>query len=312
MFHEPERDIAALPGVGTAIYRRVAALTDVAVVPAAPASDALAAAGIDTSGVVRIPHGVRPLPTPSAHEVERVRMRYGLRGRVVLALGLAHPDEGADVLAAAAAGVLTALHDVTIAIAGEPSARRGLLRVLGPFDESRVAGLRRSTAWAGDRVRFCGPVADDDLPGVLGAAGVMVLPYRGITRNGIAHLCVAGAVPTVASRLRGLEATLGAGAMYVPPGQPDALAAALREVLGDPDRRARQQAAMLVRRAAWSPGAVADQIVAAAIGDRASARAVRSAAARTRPVAGASGQAPRPPSARGRPPTPSGRTSRSP
>src|SRR5206468_8910564 len=104
-------------------------------------------------------------------------------------------------------------------------------------------------------------VAEDDVPGLLAAATVMVLPYRRITQSGIAHLCVAGTVPAVASRLPGLEATLGEGAVYVPPDDPGALAAALREVLGDDGRRARQRAALAERRAAWSPDAVAGRAV---------------------------------------------------
>jgi glycosyltransferase involved in cell wall biosynthesis len=280
VFHEPERDLAALPVVGAAVYRRIAARTDVPVVLAAPALAALGAAGIDTRAATSVPHGVPALPVASAREVERVRLRYGLRGRVVLALGFVHPDKGADVLAAAAPALLPAVTDATIAIAGAPRARRGLFRVFGRADARHLADLRAATAWAGERIRFCGFVADDDLPGVLAAATAMVLPYRRITQSGIAHLCVAGAVPAVASRLPGLEATLGEGAVYVPPGDPTALAGALRDVLGDDALRVRQRAALVERREAWAPGAVADRILEVALGDGPPADGVRPAAVR--------------------------------
>ena len=269
VFHEPARDIAALPGLGAAIYRRIGALTDVPVVLAGPARDALEAAGIDTRLAVSVPHGVPALAIPSACDVERVRARYGLRGRLVLSLGFVHPDKGADVLAGAAPVLLPAVPDATIVIAGAPRARRGLFRVFGRADVRHLAALRAGTAWSGDRIRFCGYVADDDVAGLLAAATVMVLPYRRITQSGIAHLCVAGAVPAVASRLPGLRATLGEGAVYVPPDEPDALAAALRDVLDDDAGRARQRAALVERREAWSPGAVADRIVEVALGRRA-------------------------------------------
>jgi len=123
-------------------------------------------------------------------------------------------------------------------------------------------------------------VADDDLPAVLAAAAVMVLPYRRITQSGIAHLCVAGTVPAVASRLDGLIATLGEGALYVPPGDPEALAKTLRRVLGDAGLRARQQAALAERRDAWSPGAVADRIVEIALGRPARSDGLTTAAVR--------------------------------
>ena len=266
VFHEPERDLAALPVLGRAVYRRLAALSDVPVVLAEPAGTALVAAGVEAERIVAIPHGVPSLPDVTAADVERVRRRYGLRGQVLLALGFVHPDKGADVLAGAAPAVLPAAADVTLAIAGAPRRRRGAFRLFGRADARHLAELRAATAWAGDRIRFCGFVPDDDQPALLAAATAMVLPYRRITQSGIAHLCVAGAVPAVASQLPGLQATLGDGARYVPPGDAPALAAALRQVLADEPGRARQRAALVERRATWRPAAVADRILELTLG----------------------------------------------
>jgi glycosyltransferase involved in cell wall biosynthesis len=280
VFHEPQRDAAALPGVAAAIYRRVASFTDTPIVLAEPAREGLEAAGIDARAAVAVPLGVPALPPVSVFDVERVRVRYGLRGRIVLALGFVHPDKGADVLAGAAPVLLPQVDDATIVIAGEPRQRHGLFRVFGRADARHLDALREATAWAGDRIRFCGFVADEDLPAVLAAATAMVLPYRRITQSGIAQLCVAGTVPAVASRLPGLEATLGDGAVYVPPDDPDALAAALRRVLGDRVLRARQRAALAERRTAWSPLIVADRILEVALGDGAARSPLRPAASR--------------------------------
>lgn len=273
VFHEPERELAALPGLGRAIYRRVAAATDAPVIHAEPARDALAALGVGSA--TAIPHGVPLLPSPSVADVERARLRYGLRGRVVLALGFIHPDKGADVLCAAAPALLDALPDATIAIAGEPRERRAAFRAFGRADARHLAQLRAAAAFAGERIRFPGFIADDDLPAVLAAASAMALPYRRITQSGIAHLCVSAAVPAVASSIRGLVATLGDGAAYVPPGDPDALAAALIEVLEDPEVRADQREELLERRAAWAPAAVAERIGELALGGRGGATVSR-------------------------------------
>jgi glycosyltransferase involved in cell wall biosynthesis len=260
-FHEPHRELAALPVLGRTIYRRIAALTDVAVVYGEPARRALEQAAIGAGRVAEIPHGVPLLPAATTAEIDALRTRERLSERVVLALGFIHPDKGADVLAEAARMVLGTLDDVTFVIAGQPRARRGAFRAFGRADARHLAGLRSQTAWAGDRVRFPGFVGDEDLPALLGAATVMALPYRRITQSGIAHLCVAGAVPAVASRLAGLESTLGDGAVYVPPGEPAPLAAALMAVLEDGRSRERQGAVLAARREAWKPAAVAERIV---------------------------------------------------
>ena len=260
-FHEPQRELAALPGAGRAIYRRVAALTDVAVAYGAPARRSLAAAAIGTVRVAEIPHGVPLLPPAGAAEIDALRARYGLSGRVVLLLGFVHPDKGADVLVEASRRVLADLDDVTVVIAGEPRVRSGAFRWFGRVDARHLGELRSAASFAGDRIRFPGFVADADLPALLGAATVMALPYRRITQSGIAHLCVAGTVPAVASRLDGLESTLGGGALYVPPDQPAPLAAALLTLLEDDGRQVSQRAALADRRDAWAPAAVAGRIV---------------------------------------------------
>ncbi len=266
-FHEPEREFAALPVLGRAIYRRIAALTVVPVAYGRPAHDALVAAGIGGGGVALIPHGVPLLPAATDAGIDRVRARYGITGPFVLALGFIHPDKGGDVLVEAARMLLPAHPDVTLVIAGEPRQRSGVFRAFGRVDVRHLAQLREAAAWAGDRVRFPGFIADEDLPDVLAAATVMALPYRQITQSGIAHLCVAGTVPAVASRLDGLEATLGEGAVYVPAGEPAPLEAALGAVLDDDEGRSAQRASLAVQRDRWTPAAVADRIVEVALGE---------------------------------------------
>ena len=205
-FHEPRARARGAAGAGPRhLPARRGADRRARRATARPAHDALLAAGIGDGGVTSIPHGVPLLRAAAAED----RARAGAvrpAGRVVLALGFIHPDKGADVLAEAARALLPAHPDVTLVIAGEPRARRGALPPVRARRRAPPGRLREAAAWAGDRVRFPGFVADDDLPDVLAAATVMALPYRRITQSGIAHLCVAGTVPAVASRLDGLEA----------------------------------------------------------------------------------------------------------
>lgn len=265
-FHEPQREQTALPLLGRAIYRRIAALTDVPIAYGEAGRAALLDAGIVSGGVSSIPLGVPQLAPPSAAGIEAVRARYGLTGRLVLMLGFIHPDKGADVLIGAARPLLQTHPDVTVVIAGEPRVRRGLFRAFGRVDARHLAELQSAAAWAGNRIRFPGFIDDIDLSNLLAAASVMVLPYRRITQSSIATLCVAGAVPTVASRLDGLMTTLDDGAVYVPPGDALPLAAALAAVLDDDDGRAIQRRALEARRDAWTPAAIADRIVEVTFG----------------------------------------------
>jgi glycosyltransferase involved in cell wall biosynthesis len=225
----------------------------------------LLAAGVGGGSVTVIPHGAPLLRSATPEGIEHLRARYGLTGRMVLALGFIHPDKGSDVLVDAARTLLPANPDVTLVIAGEPRVRRGVFRVFGRVDARHLEQLRAAAGWAGARVVFPGFVADEDLADLLAAATVMALPYRRITQSGIAHLCVAGSVPAVASRLDGLEATLGDGAVYVPAGDAAALAAALVAVLDDDDGREAQRDRLAERRDLWTPAAVADRIVAVAL-----------------------------------------------
>jgi glycosyltransferase involved in cell wall biosynthesis len=146
-----------------------------------------------------------------------VRGELGAHGRsLVLAVGRLHPQKGLDVLLQA----VPALGDVVVAIAGDGPLRQEL--------SDRAAGLP---------VRLLG--RRDDLADLYAAADVVVLPSRWEGRPLTAMEVLRAGRPLVASAVGGVPALVGHGARLVAPGDPKALAAAVRELLGDPEAAAR-------------------------------------------------------------------------
>ena len=121
----------------------------------------------------------------------------------------------------------------------------------GPLDQD----LRRQAAAAGVAVRFLGPRRD--VPALLAAADVMVVPSIWEGQPLIVQETLRAGRPLVATRVGGIaELTGDDGAVLVPPGDPGALAAAVSRLLDDPEAAARLAAAALAR-AALLPGEAA-------------------------------------------------------
>ena len=98
----------------------------------------------------------------------------------------------------------------------------------GPLAES----LAERAAPLGPEVRFLGP--RPDVPVLLAAADVFVLPSRWEGQPLILQEALAAGCPIVASRAGGIPDLTGEdAALLVPPGDVDALAAAIRRVLTD-------------------------------------------------------------------------------
>jgi len=100
------------------------------------------------------------------------------------------------------------------------------------------------------RVRMLGAVPHDDLPPYHAAADVFVGPALGRESFGIVLVeAMAAGLPVVASDIDGWREVVrdGVDAILVPPGDPAALAEAVRSVLGDPALAARLAAAGRVR-----------------------------------------------------------------
>jgi len=101
---------------------------------------------------------------------------------------------------------------------------------------------RAQTQGIGDRVYFCGQLpAGDAVRTQLDQADVFVLPSRqeGLPRAMVEAM--ARALPCVGTTVGGIPELLPAEST-VPPNDPSALAAKIREVLADPERLARMSA----------------------------------------------------------------------
>jgi glycosyltransferase involved in cell wall biosynthesis len=184
------------------------------------------------------------LPTDRVHVVEPgvdiADVAPGTsRGGELLCVGAVTPVKGYDVLVAALAGVQDrAWHCVCV----------GSLD-LDPGFVGRIRGQAEETGIV-DRVRFVGPHTGTDLERAYAEADLLVLASRVETYGMVVTEALAHGLPVVATNVGGVPEVLGRApdgsrpGLLVRPGDPLALAAALRCWLDDPDRRE------LLRRAA--------------------------------------------------------------
>jgi glycosyltransferase involved in cell wall biosynthesis len=127
-------------------------------------------------------------------------------------------------------------------------------------DPAFAERLRRRAVDRGlaDRVSFPGPLSEADLAHSYGAADLLVLASRAETYGMVVTEALAHGLPVVATEVGGVPEALGHGAdgdrpgLLVPPGDPAALAAALRAWLGDAALRRYLRRAAGERRASLS------------------------------------------------------------
>jgi glycosyltransferase involved in cell wall biosynthesis len=121
-----------------------------------------------------------------------------------------------------------------------------------------------------DRVHFAGPRTGGALDSAYAAADLLVLASHGETYGMVVTEALARGVPVLATDVGGVPEALGHGGLLVPPGDPEALGAALRLWLEDGDLRARLRRAARERRETllgWehTAAAVADVLMPAAM-----------------------------------------------
>ena len=161
-------------------------------------------------------------PLPSANEA---RHALGLppQRRVALFLGMIRPYKGVDLLLEAVARQ-PADSDWLLVVAGEPWG--GLGEALG--EQTRRLGIE-------DRVRLkLGWVSEPEVPTLLAAADLVVLPYRSGSQSAVAPLALGAGVPVVSTAVGGLPEVVrhGIDGWLVAPGS----VAELADAFGELDR----------------------------------------------------------------------------
>jgi glycosyltransferase involved in cell wall biosynthesis len=176
-------------------------------------------AGVLRERIHVIPHGAFthllevPDPAPLPAELAAVERP------VVLLFGLMRPYKGIEVALEAWRGI----DDAELWVVGMPRMDTAPLK-----------------AAAGPNVRFVERFVEDrEIAAFMQRADLVLLPYREIDQSGVLFTALAFGRPLVLSAVGGFPEVADAGAArLVPPGDPVALRAAVRDLLDDPGARA--------------------------------------------------------------------------
>jgi glycosyltransferase involved in cell wall biosynthesis len=165
-------------------------------------------------------------------------------GRQLLCVGAVTPIKGTDVLVDA------------LALAGDLPVRCVWVGSLSrDRDYARAVRGRLSGGGLADRMCLAGPRTGEELAAAYAAADVLVLPSRAESYGMVVTEALARGLPVIAADVGGVAEALGFGAdgsrpgLLVPPDQPPALAAALRNWTSDAELRRTLRRAARERRA---------------------------------------------------------------
>ncbi len=229
--------------------RRLAQAMDALVVHTRRGAELLAQrTGVDPERVHVIPHGAFTHLAAQADEAPLPPELAAVEGPVVLCLGVVRPYKGVEVLLDAFRALDA---DAELWVVGRP---------LGvSIDDLRA---RAGSA----RVRFVSRyVADRELPALLRRADVLALPHLNVDVSGVLFAGLAFGKAMVLSDVGGfgeLGREHGIGRL-VPPGDPDALGAAIGELLARPrPREALERAAAAAAAGPFSWDRIAQQTLA--------------------------------------------------
>jgi L-malate glycosyltransferase len=210
--------------------------------------DALVGSGVPASRIQVVPSGIDLAPFQAPFDRPAVRRRLGLADGELLILNVAAlaPHKSQTDLLRAAASARARRSDLRFWIAGEGPLRAEL--------EAEHRALK-----LGDTVRFLG--FRDDATDLLRAADLFVMSSY-LEGLGTSILdAMAGGLAVVATRVGGIPEVVEhqVTGILVPPRDPEALAAAILELAGDPARRAAMGARGRERARAFSADATAER-----------------------------------------------------
>lgn len=195
--------------------------------------------GLDPAKVRVIPHGAFDYLTKLPEEKPLPAELEGAEGPVILSFGLLRPYKGIENLLEAYGKVVSGNPGAELWIVGNP--------------RMDVEPLRRQAVEAGGRVRLVTRFVDDaEIPAIFRRADLVVLPYLDAEHSGVLYTGLAFGKPLVLSAVGGFPEVAETGAArLVPPGDTNALAATLSDLVSD--EAARAELAAAASRAAAGP-----------------------------------------------------------
>jgi glycosyltransferase involved in cell wall biosynthesis len=186
----------------------------------------------------------------------RAEFRLAPGTPLILSVGRLHPQKRHDVLIDAAARWRTLSPAPVVVVAGSGPSYMQLAQ--------RASAVRADVTLLGHR---------NDVPDLLAGADLAVVTSDWEARQLFAQEALRAGVPLIATAVGGLPGLVGDAARLVPPGDVDALDAAVRELLADPALMSRYAAAGPARAAGWPAEADTVSDVLAAYAEVTAARA---------------------------------------
>jgi glycosyltransferase involved in cell wall biosynthesis len=179
------------------------------------------------------------LPPPRrGRAAVRAELGFGEQVPLLLSVGRLHPQKGYDVLVAAAARWRDRSPVPQVVIAGNGPSYLDLT--------ARISASRAPVTLLGHR---------RDVADLLAASDLAVVSSVWEARQLFAQEALRAGVPLVATAVGGLPELVGDATVLVPPGDIDALDAAVRELLDDPAARERYARAGTAQAAGWPTSA---------------------------------------------------------
>jgi glycosyltransferase involved in cell wall biosynthesis len=183
-----------------------------------------------------------PLPAPPpAADRAAARRDLGIRGRLVLFLGLVRRYKGVDVLLEAAPRIV-AETSASIAVVGEVFADAGPVR-----ERWAASPVRDRIHWKDEYV------SEEEMARWLAASDVLVLPYREISSSAIAARGIGALRPLAASAVGGLAEVVvpGQTGELFAPGDSRGLASAVARIFERGEESYRPGLERAAREMAW-------------------------------------------------------------
>ncbi len=186
-------------------------------------ADVAAATGLPPERLVTVSPGISPCFRPLAPAQARahIRARFGLAGPYLLFVGHLFPNKGLETALAALARIAPAYPHRLVVVGGIRWGSRSVAEL------ARAAGV-------GHRVLALGPLPQEELPVLYAAADALLMPSRYESFGFAAAEALACGCPAILSTAGALPEVGGAAALYAPPGDSEAWAQRLRELLNNP------------------------------------------------------------------------------